>query len=438
MILTTLVAMPRALSPVATATLNARRAYVQRLQRANRWSALAGAPLKVWLDQARARAPLDPQCLTVHPTTDVRPAGTFPLQDAIDQLQAHRVADLLSQGADPNAAVPRSTTTFEASVHRRSPIWALSDAVSPLREALSMAPSRPLNPAYEAWTDAELDAQALIVGLLLAAGATVDDKAVNDALRTPNPGLTALVLGLWGDRAPPSPIRLNAMGVRMASGEWEVFCPKELWRHLLDAGWSMTVPNAGQTALDAALYRGSDTMVHALLDLGAPLGPTALEQGIRRHGQDLTVIRRLIGMGADVNARDKLDLGMSMLHVAAANDQGPAVRALIEAGAPVDAQDFLGRTPLYMAAERGNADCVDVLLAAGADPTVRTMHGPTVHALRGPTLVEVARARLNQPDTDDDDRRVVQVLENLALQAVLETFDETSDGSLLRKERNRL
>lgn len=393
-----------------------RQAYQQRVHPANRWAALAGAPLMVWQDQARSRPALAPENLTIRADNDQRVPGAHPLHDAIDRLDARRVADLLEQGADPNDPASRSTTTWAArTLYAHDPLWATKNAITPLHEALLMVPVNPPGhpwPAYQnAWTLAELDAQAMIVGLLLAAGASVDEPIVMAALQQPNPALTALVLGCWNDRSPPSAVRLNHLGVRMASDEWDVLFPKDLWRHLLNAGWCLTMANAGQTPLDAALHRGRSEMVHALLDLGAPLTPTALAQGVRRHGQDGTVIRRLIQAGGDVNATDSLELGLSILHIAAVNDQVPALWALIDAGAAVNVQDAMGRTPLYLAAERGNADSLEALLAAGADPTVQ--------AQRKVALVDVARARLNQPDTDGDDRRTVQVLEDLALRAVL-------------------
>lgn len=59
------------------------------------------------------------------------------------------------------------------------------------------------------------------------------------------------------------------------------------------------------------------------------------------------------------------------LRDAAKRGDGAAVRALLEAGAEVDAATEYGVTPLFFAATRGHLDVVRLLLAAGADANVR-------------------------------------------------------------------
>ncbi len=49
---------------------------------------------------------------------------------------------------------------------------------------------------------------------------------------------------------------------------------------------------------------------------------------------------------------------------------------MLAAGVPVDAEDFGGTTALADAAEAGCGECVELLLAAGADPT-RAFDGET-------------------------------------------------------------
>ncbi|XP_048474837.1 serine/threonine-protein phosphatase 6 regulatory ankyrin repeat subunit C-like, partial [Rhincodon typus] len=56
----------------------------------------------------------------------------------------------------------------------------------------------------------------------------------------------------------------------------------------------------------------------------------------------------------------------SPLHLAAYNGQSEALKVLVGTLVNLDVRDRTGRTPLYIAAQRGHADCVDVLIRHGA------------------------------------------------------------------------
>jgi hypothetical protein len=83
----------------------------------------------------------------------------------------------------------------------------------------------------------------------------------------------------------------------------------------------------------------------------------------------------------------------------------PAVTALLDKGADVNAKFRYGATALFKAAERGNAEIVKILLARGADVTVKdTFYGATAMswALDG-NNAEVVRALLDkQPSSVDE------------------------------------
>lgn len=63
--------------------------------------------------------------------------------------------------------------------------------------------------------------------------------------------------------------------------------------------------------------------------------------------------------------------------LAAYSGRAPAVTALINAGADVNARDDNGWTALVHAASRGQTKVVSLLLKAGADPNIRTRDGRT-------------------------------------------------------------
>jgi uncharacterized protein len=74
------------------------------------------------------------------------------------------------------------------------------------------------------------------------------------------------------------------------------------------------------------------------------------------------------------------DLGPQLLS-AAAEGKNPEVTALLGKGAPVDAHDKRGRTPLMLAAQHGHADTVKLLLSNGSRAETRDKAGYTAYGL---------------------------------------------------------
>jgi ankyrin repeat protein len=71
-------------------------------------------------------------------------------------------------------------------------------------------------------------------------------------------------------------------------------------------------------------------------------------------------------------------VGCTPLHFSAQGQQPVVARLLLEAGAPVDAQDKFGKTPLWVAlfnVKGGAGEVVRVLLAAGASPDIQNESG---------------------------------------------------------------
>ena len=71
-------------------------------------------------------------------------------------------------------------------------------------------------------------------------------------------------------------------------------------------------------------------------------------------------------MAAEQPSEGGADSGPTPLHFAAGQDDAAACRALLDAGAAIDAGDDRGATPLHWAAFFGRADAGIVLIDAGA------------------------------------------------------------------------
>jgi ankyrin repeat protein len=92
---------------------------------------------------------------------------------------------------------------------------------------------------------------------------------------------------------------------------------------------------------------------------------------------DTVSLLQALAAGAKV---DSLDLrsnpnGRRALNWAAWNNRVPVIRILAARGAPVNATNLSGFTPLHHAAESGSMEAALALLAAGADPLRVTNDG---------------------------------------------------------------
>lgn len=101
----------------------------------------------------------------------------------------------------------------------------------------------------------------------------------------------------------------------------------------------------------------------------SPAGAQELLEAARDG--DAATVRALLGDGADV-AEARGD-GMTPLHLAAERGHAEVVRLLLDAGAPVHVGTRIGAyTPLHLAARRGSGDIVRALLDSGADARATT------------------------------------------------------------------
>merc|ERR1719483_1454279 len=87
---------------------------------------------------------------------------------------------------------------------------------------------------------------------------------------------------------------------------------------------------------------------------------------------NIGVVHQLLTAGADVHAQDDNFPGCTALSVAVASGSSSIIEALLGAGAAVNVKDLIGETPLMNAAKEGHLLSVRLLIAAGADLTLRS------------------------------------------------------------------
>ena len=185
-------------------------------------------------------------------------------------------------------------------------------------------------------------------------------------------------------------------------------------------------PNArdsqDRTPLHCAV-RDNTALIPALVAGGADLHAGDNEADTPLHiAASIAVpatITLLIQLGADPNVRTSFDR-LTPLHVAARwcrnpssdhLDANPAatIRALVEAGADVNARDQWGRTPLHDAAgigaiQRHHPDIIPALIELGADPNAACRHGCTpLHdaARNGTTTIRILTLAGADPNAAD-------------------------------------
>jgi ankyrin repeat protein len=160
---------------------------------------------------------------------------------------------------------------------------------------------------------------------------------------------------------------------------------------------------SGITPIAAAAYAGNEIIFDALLargaderaadDTGKP--PIVYAAAGARFG----IVKRLLARDVDVNARYRNELTL-LMWASGPDELVPEPQALevvsflLDAGAHVDDRDDRGRTALMIAAEGGHAQIANLLLARGADPSLKDKAGKRAADL---TVLSALRERLTTP-----------------------------------------
>jgi uncharacterized protein len=191
-----------------------------------------------------------------------------------------------------------------------------------------------------------------MVDLLLAHGAPIDARNLA--------GATALYFAVEGGHTP-------------------------VVQRLIERGADVKLTGrSGISPVAAAAYVGNDTIVETLLARGAdehaPDDTGKPPIVYAAAGAQIEIVKRLLARNADINAR--FANGLTLLMWASGPDEkAPEARAvqvvsyLLDAGAHIDDRDDRGRSALMIAAEGGHAEIASLLLARGADSTLKDKTG---------------------------------------------------------------
>jgi cytohesin len=229
--------------------------------------------------------------------------------------------------------------------------------------------------------------QGEMANALLRAGANVHAADVYGetplTLAAAN-GDGALIESLLAAGAKADTTRWNGETVLMlAAGAGSLDGVKALIDHGADV--NAAEPRLGQTALIWAAAEGHSDVIGGLLEAGAHVngasngGATPL--AFASAAGDVSSIETLLAGGADPNYEPPS--GGRPLLIALSSGHTDAAMALLEGGALADAGDRAGNTPLHVAAQNGDLTAVNALLARKVDVNARTPAAGVVGGARG-------------------------------------------------------
>lgn len=322
------------------------------------------------LDVAAQSGQLDAVRLLVNAGADVRHSdsnGMTPLHFACYEGHDDAALYLLERGADPAATTARGSTPLHgaAAGGHTSTAALLLERGAPVN-ARNAGGYTPILSASAGRADAEM------IGLLVEHGAWVDDRD--------REGTTALHTAAWRgnldvtrcliERGSSLDALMNGGGNTPLHNAASV-CSLGVVRALLDAGAHVDCRTTwGATPLQWAARRGGADVVQLLLERGADPRSTG-DNGMTpffaaMDGGHLPAARLILEAGADVNVRTP-DVRRTPLHLAALRGQVDAAALMLDHGAELDPVDDYGMTPVQCAARYGNPEVVDLFRARGVN-----------------------------------------------------------------------
>jgi ankyrin repeat protein len=302
------------------------------------------------------------------------------LEEAIEADDATEIENLLKAGADIEAKdlSKRTPLIAAATKGKVNAIQAL------LKGKAQLKATDPQERNALSWAAEKGSPE--VIQLLLDAGAKVDEGSPHTthllyAIKGGNSECVRVLLGAGANPNKTGYIKEYTPIAKAAESDNETIVDL-----LIKAGADVTQPaNSNCAPILMAAAKGNIKILQALIAARAEVmthynGFTPLHDAAR--GKHPEAVSFLIKEGADVNA---LDSGKSTpLHEAAGmygqhKNSAETMKVLIKAGAKVNAQTNWGQTPLMAASywpER-----IEVLVAAGADPTIKDHEGKTVFDL---------------------------------------------------------